>query len=69
MSKAPTERFSNRVDYYVRYRPRYPRATIDFLRSELDFTQESIVTDVDCGTGLLKASTTRPAQTFTHPPR
>ena len=27
----PTDRFSDRVENYVRYRPHYPRALVDFL--------------------------------------
>lgn len=29
----PTERFSDRMDAYVRHRPTYPPAGVDFLRS------------------------------------
>ena len=49
----PTKRFSNRVDNYVKYRPGYPAAIIDLLRSECGLTSESIVADLGSGTGLL----------------
>jgi SAM-dependent methyltransferase len=49
----PTKRFSNRVDYYVKYRPGYPAALIPFLNQELGLTPASIIADVGSGTGLL----------------
>lgn len=49
----PTERFSNRVDNYVRYRPRYPRGVIEMLRAECDLTFDSVVADIGSGTGKL----------------
>ena len=49
----PKERFSNRVDDYVRYRPGYPRAIPDVLRDECGLVQESIVADIGSGTGIL----------------
>src|SRR5579863_1204668 len=47
------ERFSNRVEDYVRYRPGYPDAILDVLRDECGLTSESVVVDVGSGTGLL----------------
>ena len=47
------QRFSNRVEDYVRYRPGYPRAIVDLLRDECGLTPESVVADVGSGTGLL----------------
>jgi SAM-dependent methyltransferase len=49
----PKERFSNRVEDYVRYRPGYPRAILDLLREECGLAPESIVADIGSGTGLL----------------
>jgi len=49
----PTTRFSNRVADYVKYRPRYPRAIIDFLRRECGLTSDSVVADIGSGTGFL----------------
>ena len=49
----PKQRFSNRVDDYVRYRPGYPTAILDVLREECDLAPESVVVDVGSGTGLL----------------
>ena len=48
-----TQRFSNRVEDYVRYRPGYPRGIVDVLRDECRLTPESIVVDIGSGTGLL----------------
>ena len=49
----PKQRFSNRVEDYVRYRPGYPREILDVLRDECGLTPESVVVDVGSGTGLL----------------
>lgn len=49
----PKQRFSNRVENYVRYRPGYPRAIIDLLRAECGLTPDSIVADFGSGTGFL----------------
>src|SRR5207237_477236 len=47
------QRFSNRVADYVRYRPGYPPALIDVLRSECGLRPNHTVADVGSGTGLL----------------
>jgi len=47
-----TERFSDRVADYVRYRPDYPHALIDWLRSEHGMTADWQVADVGAGTGI-----------------
>lgn len=47
-----TQRFSNRVADYVKYRPNYPSEAIDFLMS-LGLDQSSSVADVGAGTGIL----------------
>lgn len=51
MSKAPTARFSDRVENYVRYRPGYPSEVIDLLRAECELLPNHIVADVASGTG------------------
>jgi ubiquinone/menaquinone biosynthesis C-methylase UbiE len=50
---SPTQRFSNRVANYVRYRPSYPRGVIEMLRAECDLTLDSVVADIGSGTGKL----------------
>lgn len=49
----PTERFSNRAEDYVRYRPGYPRAILPPLREDCGLAPESRIADVGSGTGLL----------------
>ena len=48
-----TQRFSSRVDNYVKYRPRYPAALLDLLRAECGLTVEATIADIGSGTGLL----------------
>jgi SAM-dependent methyltransferase len=48
----PTERFSSRVEHYVRYRPSYPAEVIIVLRDECGLTPEAVVADIASGTGL-----------------
>jgi SAM-dependent methyltransferase len=49
----PRERFSSRVENYVKYRPGYPNAVIGFLESTCGLTSESKVADIGSGTGIL----------------
>jgi SAM-dependent methyltransferase len=49
---AATERFSSRVETYVRFRPSYPKGVIDVLRDECGLSSEAVVADVASGTGL-----------------
>ena len=49
----PTQRFTNRVDHYVRHRPSYPRAVLDLLETRCALTSASVVADVGSGTGIL----------------
>lgn len=49
----PTARFSGKVENYVRHRPEYPAAILDFLRDECGLTGESKVADIGSGTGIL----------------
>lgn len=46
------ERFSNRVANYVKYRPHYPRAVLDFFKSELGLSADSVIADIGSGTGI-----------------
>ena len=47
-----TQRFSSRVENYVRYRPGYPSAVIDLLKDECGLTPASVIADVASGTGI-----------------
>ena len=49
----PTERFSNRVENYIKYRPGYPQAVLDTLRAECGLNEDSMVADIGSGTGIL----------------
>ena len=49
----PTKRFSNRVDNYLKYRPRYPAEIIPLVKRECGLTPDSIIADVGSGTGFL----------------
>jgi len=47
------QRFSNRVADYVRYRPSYPPAVLDLLRTDCGLRPDHVVADIGSGTGLL----------------
>lgn len=47
------KRFSSRVEYYIKYRPQYPHALIDFLKENLGLSSSSIIADVGSGPGVL----------------
>lgn len=47
-----TQRFSNKVEDYVKYRPHYPAAIVTYLQERFAFTSGSIA-DVGAGTGIL----------------
>lgn len=46
------ERFSNRVDMYMRYRPSYPMEAIDYLYDTVGLRSNSEVADIGAGTGI-----------------
>jgi len=46
-------RFSSRVENYVRHRPGYPVEVVDLLVTECGLTPESVVADLGSGTGIL----------------
>ncbi len=47
------QRFSSRVDNYVKYRPGYPIGVLETLRDECGLSPAAFVADVGSGTGLL----------------
>jgi SAM-dependent methyltransferase len=49
----PTKRFSSRVENYVRFRPSYPSALIDWLHDDCGLRKDALVADVGSGTGKL----------------
>ncbi len=46
------ERFSNRVENYVKYRPGYPNEVLDLFRDEMNLRENSVVADIGSGTGI-----------------
>jgi SAM-dependent methyltransferase len=48
-----TQRFSSRVENYIKYRPGYPAGVLETLRSECEMTSDSIIADIGSGTGIL----------------
>lgn len=47
------ERFTNRVDSYLKYRPSYPQEAIDYLYDYIGLRQNSKIADIGSGTGSL----------------
>jgi SAM-dependent methyltransferase len=50
--KDPTQRFSNRVENYVKYRPGYPKEILQIFRRDMGFTESSLIADIGSGTGI-----------------
>jgi SAM-dependent methyltransferase len=48
----PTQRFSSRVDNYVRYRPGYPAVVLHLLKKMCGLTPDSMIADIGSGTGI-----------------
>ncbi len=48
----PTERFSGLAEIYQASRPSYPKEAIDFIVSHCQLSQQSLLVDVGCGTGI-----------------
>jgi len=49
----PTQRFSGRAGYYLKYRPRYPRAVLETIERDCGLTADARVADIGSGTGAL----------------
>ncbi len=47
------QRFSNRVEDYVRYRPAYPPEVLKFLNDSCHLHPKHLIADIGSGTGLL----------------
>lgn len=52
MTETPPH-FTQRVENYVKYRPHYPQAVLELLKSECGLTSTHIIADVGSGTGFL----------------
>jgi SAM-dependent methyltransferase len=48
-----TTRFSDRVEDYVKYRPHYPAAVLNYLKDTYSFSSAWDVADIGSGTGIL----------------
>jgi ubiquinone/menaquinone biosynthesis C-methylase UbiE len=46
------ERFSNRVENYIRYRPGYPADVLGLFKDEMGLTTSSVIADIGSGTGI-----------------
>ncbi|HEY7353818.1 MAG TPA: class I SAM-dependent methyltransferase [Terriglobales bacterium] len=47
-----TQRFSSRVENYLRYRPSYPKEVIEVLERDCGLSRDSVVSDIASGTGI-----------------
>ena len=45
--------YSRTVEYYRRYRPRYPQTLIEWLKNECTLSAEHIIADIGSGTGQM----------------
>lgn len=50
--RKPTERFSDRVPNYIKYRPSYPQELVDTLVKVCQLNSQSRIADVGSGTGI-----------------
>jgi SAM-dependent methyltransferase len=48
-----TERFSTRVENYIKYRPSYPIEVLELMRARCGLAATSMVADIGSGTGIL----------------
>lgn len=48
-----TGKFTDKVGFYVKYRPTYPDSFIKYLFGEVGLSQDACVADVGAGTGIL----------------
>ncbi len=49
----PTQRFSSRVENYIRYRPGYPPEVLEILKQDCGLASTGTIADIGSGTGLL----------------
>ncbi len=55
MTTNSTERFSNRADDYVKYRPGYPPAVVPYLKEHFNLDPDKKIADIGAGTGISSA--------------
>ncbi len=51
--KPPIQRFSDRVENYVKYRPAYPAQVLHLFRDQCGLADKSVAADIGSGTGIL----------------
>lgn len=51
-SPNPTERFSQKVENYLKYRPHYPPQVLELLQREIGLRPEWAIADIGSGTGF-----------------
>lgn len=51
-SPLATQRFSNTIEYYAKYRPSYPPEILQLLTKECGFTVNTVIADIGSGTGI-----------------
>lgn len=52
MTANSVQRFSDRVENYVKYRPDYPAEVLQLFRDDMGLTPNSVIADVGSGTGI-----------------
>src|SRR5436190_3249393 len=52
MHATSAERFSSRVEHYLKYRPHYPKAIIAALQEYTDLSPKHVIADIGSGTGF-----------------
>ena len=52
MHNDPTQRFSDRVENYIKYRPGYPSQVVTYLDNECNLSNNSVIADIGSGTGI-----------------
>ena len=52
MNALPTERFSSRVENYVKYRPHYPKEIVAALADKTGLLPRHVIADIGSGTGF-----------------
>ena len=51
-SLKPAERFSTKVEDYIKYRPHYPYVILNLLKKKIGLKPEWIIADIGSGTGI-----------------
>ena len=52
--KDSTQRFSDRVDNYIKYRPSYPAEIVKLLKEKCGLTEKTVIADI--GSGRVKGT-------------